>query len=175
MRTLIITICLLCLTTFVQAEPNDVNVPAIRNAATIRALFQPADNKTTGELWLGFQRDNSEAGLIGGYAAQKNEEIDRLDSSYSFGIFGMYHFSDIRADVDNIFWPMEYLPDSIKAEPAVGVKFKYNFDDKSFDTAFILALRILDNIELQYILPNLTGNADTSQNPYVGISWVWKF
>ena len=162
------------------AEPNDVNIADVNDSAekylSLRTLGEIDMSNPNAEVWLGFGKGQSEAGLIMGYRiigteTDTNEEV-------TFGLFGMYHLPDLRDVGEEVLWPIEWLPDGIKAQPAIGLKISTPANDnafKSLEIAPVLELTIFKNIALQYVKPFAVGEVEIETNEYVGLSWAWKF
>jgi len=171
MKKLIIAL-VLCLPLVVQGnEPNqigDVNDMAI----TFRVLTEPVATRTNIEGWLGFRKGESELGLIVGW----RDETEELEDSLNIGGFTMFHFPDVRELVGNSFWLAEWLPESITAEPAVGLAITYNLETSTVKTSPFVALRIYKTLEIQ-IAYDVFGNgeSDVPDGTRIGLSTSWKF
>ena len=162
------------------AEPNDVNVPDINDLTekyiSLRTLGEIDISNPNIEMWLGFGKGQSEAGLIVGYRVI-GTETDR-DEEITLGLFGMYHLPNFRDLGEEVLWPIEWLPSGIKAQPAIGLKISTPINDnafKSLEIAPVLELTILKNIALQYVKPFAVGEVEIETSEYVGLSWAWKF
>jgi hypothetical protein len=175
----VITIMCLCFACSVVrgSEPNqpaDVNVP--EKYVSLRALGEIDMSNPNAEVWLGFGKEQSEAGVIVGYRVI-GMETDR-EEEITVGLFGMYHLPDLRDLGEEILWPIEWLPTGIKAQPAVGLKISTPINDNAFkalEIAPVLELTIFKNIALQYVRPFTVGSVEIETNEYVGLSWVWNF
>jgi hypothetical protein len=162
MKKLTLLIVLLVAAGTVQADPNE--------AITISVLTAPTLGRANVETWLGYQRDNSQVGAIIGYLDEQTDE----DASMTFGIFGCYHFPDVRTVIENAFWPVDFLPEAITAEPSVGLALVYNHDNSTLKVAPFVALTVYKMITIQTAYNAYGGGTEEEDGVTVGLCASFK-
>jgi len=171
-KWILILTCLLALAAHARAgEPNAVaepNEPAILpvNDFTVRILTEPTNSGTNIEGWLGYRKDNSELGGILGYV----DELTQEDASLLVGCFTAFHFPDLRSRIENIFWPVEYLPAELEATPSVGASLVYNTEKKLIRTSPFAAVRVYKSFEIQTNYDFFANSEGQDNGLRVGIS-----
>jgi hypothetical protein len=170
MRTLIITICLLCLASFVMAEPNDVNAPVISDSN----LIAHGD------------------GIIAGYVVKESENNSLAKIGYQYGISqffaligieekGYYEFGvkwesrDI-AQQDSVPALSEFIlmiaPEKSEITGTAGISRSWNGNDSYFNG--IGGINIRPNQD-KNLLIEIEGVTPVDQDIYFRMGLVWKF
>lgn len=169
----LITIIILALSVNVLAsEPNEPNDMSLTkdNFIAVHLLGQPTENETDVECFIGYGKGRSEVGIVGGYT---DNDAGRYASA---GVYALYYLPDLRDLTEEILYPIEWLPPNVKAELAVGGKFKFNFEEnRSFSGGPILGMKILKNLMIMYYRNFQTKDANHEDRESVGISAMWEF
>jgi hypothetical protein len=140
-------------------------------AVTFRFLTEPTAGRTNAEGWLGFQKNESELGLIVGYV----DEMTTEDDSVLFGGFTAYHFPDLRTVIENVLFPAEWLPAQLTASPSVGLAIVYNPDTGNLRTSPFLGLKVYNTLEIQIAYDTFSEDSESPDGTRIGISSSWKF
>jgi len=168
-KGMLVTMIVLLVVANVWAD--EPNQPEMNDAITARIFTEPTLSQANIEGWLGIQKDNSEIGLILGFLDESTDE----DSSMTIGAFAAYHFPDIRENLENIFWPIDFMPETIEAEPSIGLSGTYNLETETLRISPFVGLKIFESIEIVTSYNAFGGGTPEADRWQIGISKIWRF
>jgi hypothetical protein len=171
-KVLILVIVLVCTSGLCASEPN---VPPEKpQYISFRLMSEPQTYQNTNlEGWIGYGKKDSEVGLCIGWREWTEAETENdTQSSLAVGGFSLVHFPDFRKTLEDIIWPVEWLPENIEVSPALGLQIMYDLEGQGVRITPLVEMKIYDNIAIQYKYNFGNALADNSQ---VGISIIIDF
>lgn len=160
-----------------EFDANSIPIPESISGFTFRLMtdLTTLEGEIGVETKFGWRKDESEVGFIFGINSWEDEETKDIESDYSVGIFAMAHLPDLRDAFEMFAWPIEWLPESIKASPAFGVEALVDLDGKGVRTSPILELTVYKYIAFSTQYNFFTEDSAGDSNQWqVGVSFLIK-